>query len=66
MAVIEQETENFLDIIAETLLAHRKWFEQVATAEEKDLDSEALYQLSEAYLILYSLYKKGDIPRVQH
>lgn len=65
MEELEQETQNFLHIIAETLLAHRKWFEQAAP-EEIDLDSEALYQLSEAYLILYSLYKKGDIPRVQH
>jgi hypothetical protein len=62
MVELELETQEFLRTVAETLLAHRKWYE-LQSKDDLELDDDGLYQLSEAYLILYALYTKGDIPR---
>ena len=60
---LERETEEWLKQVAETCIAHMKHVEAQAEADV-DLDDQGLYQLDKAFLTLYSLYVKGDIPRV--
>lgn len=61
---LEPETERWLKTVAETCLAHMKHVER-SNPEDLEHDDHGLYTLDKAFLTLYALYVKGDIPRTK-
>ncbi len=61
--ILNAETEALLEIAAHTCLAHMHYVED-APKEEQTPDDQGLYNLEQLFLVLYSYYKKGDVPDV--
>lgn len=63
MVELKPEIVEDLRTVAETLLAHKAWYES-QPAGKTSLDDDSLYFMSTYYLILYALYAQGDVPEV--
>ena len=61
MAQLDPETEQWLEAIAQTCLAHMHFVED-AGAEDLDYDDYGLLEIERGFLTLYALHKKGALP----
>lgn len=61
MTVLEEETEQWLESVVQTCLAHMHYMED---ADPKDItfEDEGLLELERAIVTLYALHKKGALP----
>jgi len=61
MAALEPETEQWLEAIAQTCLAHMHYMED-NPVQDLDYDDYGLLELERGFLTLYALHKKGALP----